>query len=559
MPLLRSTFGIAVIGSLLVWAALPPLGLGPLGWIAPVPWLILVRLEALPGRRPYRALWLAGLVLWLLAAHWLRLPHPATILGWIALSAYLACYLPVFVGLTRVAVHRLRVPLWIAAPVVWTGLELARAHLLTGFLMASLSHSQVHWPAVIQVSDLVGQYGVDFAMMLVAASVAGVFRISDCGLRIGDENPQSAIRNPKSRWRLVALIPAVLALAAVSGYGYWRLGELDAATAGDARPRPRIAIIQGNSPADWKRDPQRERQIMDEYIRLSHEAIAKSKAEDGRPVDLVVWPETMFRTPLMSFASDYELPADVQGSPDEIASVARRDLAALVAQLGTPVLVGIDRVEFVVGAAPRAYNSAVMVDRAGQITGVYDKVHLVVFGEYIPFADWMPFLYQLTPLAGGMQPGTGPVGLVSDDVCYAPDVCYESVLPHVIRNQVATLETRSETPDVLVNLTNDGWYWGSSELDMHLACDVFRAVECRRPMIVAANGGLSAWIDRCGRNRAQGPRQETDVILADVELGYMSSYYVMFGDWFALLCAACCVALAAVGLAGRYRRRRQAA
>ncbi len=565
MSWLRSTFGIALVGSLLYWAALPPLALGPLGWIAPVPWLLLVRAEAMPGRRPYRALWLAGLVLWLSALHWLRLPHPATSLGWVALSAYLACYLPVFVGLSRVAVHRLRVPLWLAAPIAWTGLELARAHLLTGFLMASLSHTQVHWPAVIQLSDLVGQYGVDFLMMLVAASVASVLGNAECGMRSAKctSQPSEPGRpRPRLTWpptHLATLAPAILAFAAAIGYGYWRMGELDTIAADAATTGPRVAIIQGNSLAEWKQDPERERDIMDEYVRLSREAVTRPRQENARPVDLVIWPETMFRNALISFAPDYPWPPDAAGTPDEVEAVAKRDLAALVAQLGTPVLVGIDRVEWPADGTYRAYNSAVLVDRAGQITGTYDKVHLVVFGEYIPFADWIPFLYRLTPLTGGMQSGTGPVGLHSNGVCYAPDVCYESVLPHVIRRQVAELDARSERPDVLVNLTNDAWYWGSSELDMHLACDVFRAVECRLPMIVAANGGLSAWIDRCGRIRAQGPRQQSAVILADVELADTPSYYVQFGDWFAGVCAACCVALAAVGLAGRYRRRHQTA
>jgi apolipoprotein N-acyltransferase len=198
-PWYRSTLAIALVGSLLLFAALPPLALGWLGWIAPVPWLLLVRADVLPGRRPYRALWLAGFVFWLLAIHWLRLPHPVVHLGWLALSAWLAIYLSLFVGLSRVAVHRLGFPLWIAAPVVFTGLELARAHLLTGFLMASLAHTQVNWTMLIQISDLFGEYGVDFVIMLVASCAASVLRISDFGLRIeADGIPSSTPRLPLS-------------------------------------------------------------------------------------------------------------------------------------------------------------------------------------------------------------------------------------------------------------------------------------------------------------------------------------------------------------------------
>jgi apolipoprotein N-acyltransferase len=110
-----------------------------------------------------------------------------------------------------------------------------------------------------------------------------------------------------------------------------------------------------------------------------------------------------------------------------------------------------------------------------------------------------------------------------------------------------------EVADVLVNLTNDAWYWGSSELDMHLACGVFRAVETRKPLVIAANGGISAWIDHLGRIRAQSPRQQPDVILADVEPTAMPSLYVEYGDWFAGACLACCIALAIAGWRGRQR------
>ena len=103
------------------------------------------------GRRPYCTLWLVGFVFWLATLHWLRLPHWATGFGWIAMSFYFAFYLPLFIGLARVAVHRLGIPAIIAAPVVWTGLELARAHLLTGMTMASLGYTQYRWVEIIQI------------------------------------------------------------------------------------------------------------------------------------------------------------------------------------------------------------------------------------------------------------------------------------------------------------------------------------------------------------------------------------------------------------------------
>ncbi|MCI0333784.1 MAG: apolipoprotein N-acyltransferase [Planctomycetes bacterium] len=550
----RSTLPTALIGSLLLWAALPPLSLGWLGWIAPIPWLLLIQKESLPGRRPYGALYLAGFAFWMMSIHWLRLPHPATSLGWIALSGYLAFYLPVFVGLSRVAVHPVGVPLWLAAPIVWTGLELARAHLLTGFLMASLAHTQVRWTQLIQISDVVGEYGVDVVIMLVAACIVSVFRISDFGLPAAAGNPKSVDRRVSIH--PLAILPAVLLLAATLIYGHFRLAESQRIDAGEANT-VRIALIQGNSLAEWKFDPSRERQIMDEYLKLSDEAVATA-ARNGRPIDLLVWPETMFRTGLVTFDADFHLPAGVPNTKQEIAAIGPSDLASLVKRLGTPVFVGIDRAHYDASAKPDAepprphrYNSAALVGREGTIIGTYDKIHRVMFGEYIPFAEYLPFLYRLTPLTGGIDAGREPVVFGLNGHFYAPSICYETVIPHVMRRQARALAGGSVPADVLINVTNDAWYWGSSELDQHLACGVFRAVEARRPLVIAANGGISAWIDRTGVVRAQSPRQQPDVILANVELGHMRSLYVELGDWFAVVCLTCCVLLAIIGWRSR--------
>ncbi len=549
----RSTFAVALVGSLLMWAAMPPWPLGWLGWIAPVPWLLLVCSDELPGRRPYRALYLAGLVYWLLAISWLILPYPLlTWIGWLALSAYLAIYLPLFVGLTRIAVHRFALPMWLAAPIVWTGLELARAHVMTGFLMASLAHTQTKWTTLIQISDLVGEYGVDFVMLLVAACVAEALRIADCGMRIRNFNPQFEIRNPKSKLPriLTALAPAAAALALTLGYGHWRVGQIDQITKSAKEPGPRMALIQGNSLAEWKSDPNRDGQIMGEYMELSRRAVAAARnVGDGRPIDLIVWPETMYRNPLRDFDAGFKLPADTTLTTEDFLAGDRRQLANLAEYLRTPLLVGIDRFHFVADDRStsnmptiRAYNSAALVERDGTIVGTYDKMHRVMFGEYIPFADWIPFLYKITPLTGGIVAGTEPAALrLGAKYCFAPNICYETAIPHVIRRQVATLQRRGEKPNALVNLTNDAWYSHSSELDMHLACDVFRAVETRTPLVIAANGGISASIDRAGRIRARLGKQQADFLLADIDPGFMASWYVQFGDWFAALCLAGCV------------------
>jgi len=109
------------------------------------------------------------------------------------------------------------------------------------------------------------------------------------------------------------------------------------------------------------------------------------------------------------------------------------------------------------------------------------------------------------------------------------------------------LTAAGQPPDILVNITNDSWYWGSSELDMHLACDVFRAVETRKPMVIAANGGISASISPYGQVVAEYPRQKPGVLIADVELRILASPYMRYGDWFAGLCLVCCVLVVIIG------------
>jgi apolipoprotein N-acyltransferase len=511
-----------------------------------VPWLILVQVESLPGLRPYRKIWLAGMVFWLLAVHWIRLPHPLNYLAWFALTVYLGLYLSAFVFLGRFGVHQWRIPLVIIAPVVWTGLEGIRAHLFTGFLMASLAHTQYRVPTMIQVADIAGEYGVTFLIMFVAASVTQLLGA------LGKPNTAFSLKN-------TLLITAPTASVLMMAWAYGRLQLLDQALQDKAPPGPRIALIQGNTPADWKMDQERQEEIMREYIGLSERAVHEANAKDGRQPDLVVWPETAFRQTLVEVQAGYTPPADrVHKS---VLTAAKADLAGLVERLGCAVLVGIDRFMIMPGDGGEmkyeGFNSAVLVNRSGEIVATYDKMHRVPFGEFIPLANWFPFLYNLTPLTGGIVAGErATVMELADGTQLSPNICYETVVPHLIRRQWNDFFAKAgRPPDALINITNDGWFWGSSELDMHLACGVFRALETRTQLLIAANGGLSAWVDPAGRIRQSSPRQQTATLLVDLEKRRSGgSFYMMHGDWFAITCMVCCVilAIAAVRLGWRH-------
>ncbi|HOM16368.1 MAG TPA: apolipoprotein N-acyltransferase [Thermoguttaceae bacterium] len=542
--------------------------LAHLAWVAPTPWLVLVRRRQLPGRRPYLALWTVGFLYWLVQLHWLTLPYWATSLGWVALSWYLAFYLPVFVGLTRTAVHRFRMPLILAAPVVWTGLELARGHLITGFTMASLGHTQYRWLALIQVCDLVGAYGLGFVMMFVSACLARMLPLSEADPSARSAQTASEAESDKlwaGRWALWPILPALAMLAGVLCYGYWRLGQEEKAqpelmklqkgasveTSSGSGRQARIALIQGSIDTKIKDDPQKQTLIMEQYIRLSQEAVRRF----GR-VDLLVWPETMFRTPWVTVEEPIAVPEDWPGSPEEFRRYAqdsvewgRRQAAELAHSLGVPLLLGIDGVHF----GPEGmqfFNTALFVDAQGNLLDRYDKMHPVLFGEYVPLAKRIRFLQKLTPLGQGLTEGQRavavPVG--SDRILVAPTICYESVLPHVVRRAILMLRAEGNEPEVMANLTNDGWFYGSIELDLHLICGVFRAVEFRKPWVIAANTGFSAWIDGSGRIRRLGPRRATGVVLAEVQPDSRRSLYLDWGDWFAGLCLAGVVLVAVGGI-----------
>ena len=548
-PLWRSpTFGLALAGSLLLWCAFPPLSWWLLAWIAPLPWLWLILLPRLPGRQPYLAIWLAGFVHWLALLQGIRLAHPALYGGWLALSWYLAFYLPIFVALTRVAVHRLGISVVFAAPVVWVGLELIRGHLLTGFSLALLAHTQVPWPMLLQVSDLAGAYAVSFVVMFAAACLARVVPIEVMGSR-----PLPRTLNP-------ALL-AIGLIAAVLGYGAWRLNQpLPKSTSQPIR----VALIQGSRDTKFIDDPREASnyfgQTFEEYQQLTTHA-----RSDNQRLDLVVWPESMFVMP------EQLIVEPVAGGTKENAEYDARFQAVLAgeaarvnvvasdgARQATPVclLVGTNTWVFGPGAERRSYNSALLVQPDGKVVSRYYKMHAVMFGEYIPLGDLFPWIYRLTPMPGGLSVGDGPLAFTVSGLNLSPSICFESVVPHLIRDQIVQLGRQGQPPDVLVNVTNDGWFWGSAILELHFRCSIFRAIENRKPMIIAANTGISAWIDGSGRVLARGPRRDRQVLVADVTPDGRASPYHWIGDWPANLCGLACLVLAAIGW---HTRRRAAA
>ncbi len=521
----NSTLGMALLGGLFYWLALPPLSWWPLAWLAPAAWTPIVTRRNLDGRRPYLKLWLAGYLFWSAAVYWITLPHWSAAIGWFFMAGYLGCYFPAFVLVSRLAVHRLRVPAQVAMPVAWVAMELVRAHLFTGFLMAALGHTQYGWMSLIQVSDLVGAYGVSFVVMLVGVSFALVV-------------PSS---NDARRWRWWRFAPAAFVLVAAVAYGRGRLAVVEQSTV-DVPPSPRIALIQGTLDTQFglSMDEFRDMKLRtyDEYLRLSLDVVAEHPG-----VGLIVWPESMYRTPLVTYHGLDRPPPHLRADDPEY---LRENIYDTARRVGAPLLLALnaedyhaDRTEWRSASVQVTFDELTNEPR---IAARYDKMHPVIFGEYVPLGDVFPWLYDLTPIEGGLTPGERAVAIEVDagadtpPLLVAPNICFESVVPHLIRRQILELREQQREPDVLITQTNDGWFWGSAGLDMHLVCDVFRAVEFRKPLLTAANTGISAWIDDTGRIVEQLPRRTPGTIVAMPRRSTLESPYLDGGDWFATTC-----------------------
>jgi apolipoprotein N-acyltransferase len=565
----------ALATAFLLWLSYFPVAWGWLGWVALVPLLCLVRSEA-KSRRIYLCAWAAGLAFFVPALQWMRVADLWMYAAWLALAVYISLYLPAGLLLLRLLDRGTRFSLVVTLPVVWTALELLRAHLISGFPWYFLGHTQHNCLPVIQISDLAGAYAVTF---LVAAVNAVLFELLYRWKRFRAWFALPAEVPFSSYWKL-ALPPAValLLLGASLGYGYWRLSQAD------FREGPRVALLQGNIKQSIRNDaagPEGAAQAK-QIILKSYEELCQQAARQRPRPDLIVWPETSF------VEKDWwDLSPDV---PSQVITPSyRKKLAEFQAPVrgsgpkyGTNILLGLEaRIYFWKEEFPRKYNSAVLVQPDGKVAGRYDKIHRVPFGEFVPFREelpWMDFFnaygYDFSVHAGESWTRL-PLGKYRFGVL----ICYEDTDPTLAR-EYALQSKEGPAADFLVNISNDGWFDGTSEHDEHLAICRFRAVESRRPVVRSVNMGISAVIDGNGRvlkpatvstrdqmsvweiqDPLHGPglsladwhhfKKVQGVLLANLPLDGRDSLYARWGDW---LPWACWVGVAA-GLAWVFVRR----
>ena len=475
---------LALLSGFMLTASFPPSPFYFLAWFALVPLL-----KSLENETPMAALRLgfaAGLahsltlIYWVIIVmgHYGHLPLLVSVGILILFSLYLSIY-PALLAWGYSLTGRSFLGSFKAAG-LWVALEYVRANLLTGFPWCLLGHTQYTNLEAIQIADLVGAYGTSFVIVLSGALIYGLLL---------EQNP--------GRWKLEAPV-VLLTLALTLGYGFYRMS--------DSRPAQgsiRVAIAQGNIDQSVKWNPAYQEKTLQIYKTLT------LQSQPFGP-DLVVWPETA--VPL--FFQD--------GEP------LSRSVLRTAREAGAHVIFGSPAYRREKGSVS-FFNRAYLASPNAEITGSYDKVHLVPFGEYVPMKRFLPFVQRLVVAAGDFLPGDKVAPLEFPKAAAGILICFESIFPELGRAMTQNGAT------LLVNLTNDAWYGMSSAPYQHFSMAVFRAVENRRPVVRAANTGISAFILPNGKIVEQSGLFTQALLTKEIPLpGSGLTLYTRYGDFFAI-------------------------
>jgi apolipoprotein N-acyltransferase len=370
----------------------------------------------------------------------------------------------------------------VGTPFLWVAVELARTR-ITGFPWNLLGIAQVDNAALCRITGWTGVYGVSFEIAAVNIAMAAVFLV------------------PKEK--RTAMLVAALAAAAVLQAG--SLIEPPAAHADHA-----ALLVQQNLPvaADWT--PTYFQQTLRELADLSVKSAASNASTK---VDLIVWPET----PAPFFTNDVRFHQTVN---------------AVTQQTGAWAVVGAIGMN---SPSPNSdtpmFNSAALVSPNGGWTQRYDKIHLVPFGEYVPFPSLFSFAGGLTQEVGRSAPGVSRKPLDAGGTLLGTFICYESIFPDEVR------QFANNDAQVFVNISNDGWYGDSGAYAQHLNQTRMRAIENDRWILSTTDTGVTGSIDPEGRVIARLPRKERLALVAPYALTSVTTFYTRHGDWFAYACA----------------------
>ena len=501
---------LSVILFALAYAAgMPGYGIPALPFICMAP-LLDISVRSTSVRDAARQGWLAGTLASLPLYYWVshtiavegKLGWPLGALAAILLSAYLGAYISVAAAGARRLHDRFGdAGLWVF-PFLWTVLELARTYLFSGFPWMFLGYALSNNDLLRQAADLAGVYGLSFLLALSGTSLYMAGKSWSEGALV-----QAILRR---------VAPAVAVVLFLLFYGMIAVRQEEPPTAGMFR----VGIAQGGVDQSEKWDPANQWEILKIYEELTQQA-----SDAG--AKLIVWPET---------AAPF-----FYGWKEELT----RELDRIGREAGIPLIFGAPWFDPEDGG--NFYNSVFFLDSRGIPVGRYDKRRLVPFGEYIPLRQFLFFMNKLTEgspedFSTGKAPSIFPV----EEVRVSPSVCFEVVFPMLIRDTVM------EGATVLVNVTNDAWFGNTVAPHQHLAMARLRSVEMRRPMIRAANSGISAIIDLRGRIVAWEGLFRKGVVVGDIQPGTKRTLYAKTGNLFSIFCIIICFSALFIPIRGRH-------
>ena len=531
-----------------------PVGFSFLAWVSLVPF-ILVCSPDIKTRFLIPAAYLVSLFYWLGNLYWIA---PVTILGWITFCFYTAALWPILTLCLRWC-RRKKIPLFLAAAVLFVGAERLQGLFLGGFFWRFLAHSQYKYTTIIQIADIFGAAGVSFLIAMVNGLLAELIIAAHRNRRLKAAD-------------LVKLGAVSAALLATILYGRWRINQ----SPEFIEDGPLVAALQSNVPQSVKREGLRgegepakktSQQIFDELLQ-------KSKAGAKAGARLIVWPETMVQATLNQEILDLKVVDPTH--PWEVFDNALRDHARDTAFLLIGAYSG--KADESGTKFAERYNTAFLYRPDGeQDPKRYSKIHLVLFGEVLPFRKSCPLLFNLimkfNPYgydhsldAGtqytvfemvdgdGRQPRTYNFGVI---------ICYEAAVPSIARRLVLNEHGKKQI-NWLINISNDGWFVRfkdeqirpSTELPQHAAICAFRAVENRTAVLRSVNTGISCLIDPLGRvldgyidasqsfpHQAMQRKGIAGWFLDKMPIDRRITFFSKYGQWLDLCCAMCLLSL----------------
>ena len=517
---------LALLGA---WALLMGLAFPQPGWW----WCAHVALApavmaAIGSTSVWRFVWTtyaSAWVWWLVRINWLA---GVTGGGYVALAGGLALYFLVAFGLVRWLYLKYRgLPMTLILPLVWVSMEFVRGTAPAGgFAWFTLGHCHAPYAQgqglsrLIQVADLFGEYGVSFLVAMTSGMVVDVI------VEVYTEYQQTdRIRTHAARLSLYLWLTVTV--------GAWLYGQYRIGQTGDIVPDSfAMAVVQTNIPQDNKDHPTPRQQEKD-WQRLLD--LTRQAASDPQVPSLIVWPETVVPAPLNPQVIAYYQTAAAHDLKAIDGLRYHRQIAETARRFNVDLIVGASAYEW--QPNPGRYNAAYLYLSNGiQSIERYDKIHRVPFGEYIPWVEDWPWLKEIfirylspyesdytlqpgqtrsvfrlrsrmslledstatRPRAIGSRSYRQPGVLSPSEIRVATPICFEDAVARVCRSMVYGRDATKRV-DLLVNLTNDGWYSGQQMRPQHLQIAVFRCVENRVPMARSVNTGISGFIDSLGR------------------------------------------------------------